>query len=63
VSGGGRVGSLRSAQGSTRNSASGFERGGSTRRPVYELPAEDDEPVMRATSFPGQEWVPTWSED
>jgi hypothetical protein len=63
VSGGGRVGSLRSAQGSTRNSASGFERNESTRRPVYELPAEDDEPVMRATSFPGQEWVPTWSED
>jgi hypothetical protein len=26
---------------------------------VFELPAvEDDEPVMRATSFPGQEWVP-----
>ncbi|KAL5384122.1 hypothetical protein DPSP01_005596 [Paraphaeosphaeria sporulosa] len=64
VSGGGRVGSLRSAQGSTRNSTGGFERGGSTRRAVYELPAEeDDEPVMRATSFPGQEWVPTWTED
>ncbi|KAF2440253.1 hypothetical protein P171DRAFT_435084 [Karstenula rhodostoma CBS 690.94] len=64
VSGGGRVGSLRSAQGSTRNGAGGFERGGSTRRAVYELPAEeDDEPVMRATSFPGQEWVPTWTED
>ncbi|KAJ4357346.1 uncharacterized protein N0V89_001921 [Didymosphaeria variabile] len=64
VSGGGRVPSLRSAHGSTRNGANGFERGGSTRRPVYELPAEeDDEPVMRATSFPGQEWVPTWTED
>ncbi|KAL1612097.1 hypothetical protein SLS60_000320 [Paraconiothyrium brasiliense] len=64
VSGGGRVGSLRSAHGSTRNGAGGFERAGSTRRPVYELPAEeDDEPVMRATSFPGQEWVPTWTED
>lgn len=61
VSGGGRVGSLRSAQGSMRNGTSGFE---SSRRAVYELPAEeDDEPVMRATSFPGQEWVPTWTED
>jgi len=64
VSGGGRVGSLRSAAGSTRTTASGWERRGSTTRVVYELPAEeDDEPVMRATSFPGQEWVPTWSED
>lgn len=63
VSGGGRVGSLRSAQGSGRGTA-GFDRSGSNRRPVYELPAEeDDEPVMRATSFPGQEWVPTWTED
>ncbi|KAL5377409.1 hypothetical protein PMIN06_010079 [Paraphaeosphaeria minitans] len=66
VSGGGRVGSLRSAHGSARNGASGFERGpgSGSGRAVYELPAEDDaEPVMRATSFPGQEWVPTWTED
>lgn len=63
VSGGGRVGSLRIAEGSTRANSNGFERSASTARPVYELPAEDDEPVMRATSFPGQEWVPTWTED
>ncbi|KAF1958940.1 hypothetical protein CC80DRAFT_490707, partial [Byssothecium circinans] len=64
ISGGGRVGSLRSAAGSTRATGSGWERRrGSTSRPVFELSAEDDEPVMRATSFPGQEWVPTWSED
>ena len=64
VSGGGRVGSLRSPAGSTRTNTNGFERSGSTSRPVYELPAEeDDEPVMRATSFPGQEWVPTWTDD
>jgi hypothetical protein len=32
--------------------------------PVFELPAEeDDEPVMRATSFPGQEWVPSFTDD
>ncbi|KAF2795509.1 hypothetical protein K505DRAFT_11428 [Melanomma pulvis-pyrius CBS 109.77] len=61
VSGGGRVGSLRSVAGSGRG---GWERRGSTARPVFELPAEeDDEPVMRATSFPGQEWVPQWTED
>jgi hypothetical protein len=60
VSGGGRVGSLRSAAGSTR-SPGGWERRGDTARPVYELPTEDDEPVMRATSFPGQEWVPMWN--
>lgn len=64
ISGGGRVGSLRSAAGSTRTTGSGWERRGSTTRPVFELPAEeDDEPVMRATSFPGQEWVPTWTEE
>ncbi|KAF2254437.1 hypothetical protein BU26DRAFT_137987 [Trematosphaeria pertusa] len=64
VSGGARVGSLRSAEGSGRANGPGWERRGSTTRPVFELPAEeDDEPVMRATSFPGQEWVPTWTED
>ena len=62
VSGGGRVGSLRSVRGSHNGGTTGWERrglqGGSS-RPVFELPAlEDDEPVMRATSFPGQEWVP-----
>lgn len=66
VSGGGRVGSLRVAGGSGNGSGSGRGFGGSgggATRPVYELPAEDDEPVMRATSFPGQEWVPTWTEE
>jgi hypothetical protein len=64
VSGGGRVGSLRSAAGSGRGNAPGLGRQTSTSRPVFELPAEeDDEPVMRATSFPGQEWVPTFTED
>ncbi|KAH6620317.1 hypothetical protein C7974DRAFT_399446 [Boeremia exigua] len=62
VSGGGRVGSLRSVSGSHNGGAGGWERRGlqgSTNRPVFELPAlEDEEPVMRATSFPGQEWVP-----
>jgi hypothetical protein len=61
VSGGGRVGSLHSVRGSSRGN--GWERRGSAARPVFELPAEEDEPVMRATSFPGQEWVPTWTED
>ncbi|KAF2110229.1 hypothetical protein BDV96DRAFT_584596 [Lophiotrema nucula] len=64
VSGGGRVTSLRSVGGSGNGRQPGWERRGSASRPVYELPAEeDDEPVMRATSFPGQEWVPTWTED
>jgi hypothetical protein len=61
------VGSLRSAEGSGR---AGLERSGSNAtmlappRAVFELSAEeDDEPVMRATSFPGQEWVPTFTED
>lgn len=62
VSGGGRVGSLRSVSGSRNGGAPGWERRGlqgSNSRPVFELPAlEDEEPVMRATSFPGQEWVP-----
>ena len=67
VSGGGRVGSLRSVSGSRNGGTPGWERrgpqtGGS--RPIFELPAlEDDEPVMRATSFPGQEWVPTMYND
>ncbi|PVI00171.1 hypothetical protein DM02DRAFT_400044 [Periconia macrospinosa] len=64
VSGGGRVPSLKNDIGSTRATGSGWERrSGSTSRPVFELSAEDDEPVMRATSFPGQEWVPTWNEE
>lgn len=64
ISGGGRVGSLRSVGGSRSGVGPGWERRGSTTRPVFELPAEeDDEPVMRATSFPGQEWVPTFTED
>ncbi|KAJ4384204.1 hypothetical protein N0V86_001051 [Didymella sp. IMI 355093] len=62
VSGGGRVGSLRSIRGSHNGGTSGWERRGlqgGNSRPVFELPAvEDDEPVMRATSFPGQEWIP-----
>lgn len=64
VSGGGRVSSLASVQGSQRSYDNPhWVRRGSTARPVFELPAEEDEPVMRATSFPGQEWVPTWNED
>jgi hypothetical protein len=61
VSGGARVGSIRSVAGS-RN---GWERRGSSSRQVFELPAvEDDEPSMRATSYPGQEWVPpVWTDD
>ncbi|KAF1365797.1 hypothetical protein EJ07DRAFT_170528 [Lizonia empirigonia] len=63
VSGGGRVGSLRSVRGSHSGGAPGWERRGlqgGNSRPIFELPAlnDDDEPVMRATSFPGQEWVP-----
>ncbi|KAF2003814.1 hypothetical protein P154DRAFT_519732 [Amniculicola lignicola CBS 123094] len=62
ISGGGRVGSLRNPEGSGR--AGPERRLSSTTRVVYELPAEeDDEPVMMASSFPGQEWVPMWSED
>jgi len=64
VSGGGQVGSLRSVGGSTNGSTSGWERRGSHTRPVFELPAEDDEPTMKATSYPGQEWVPPmWDVD
>ncbi|PSN60737.1 hypothetical protein BS50DRAFT_197223 [Corynespora cassiicola Philippines] len=70
VSGGGRVTSLRSVGGSGSGRPPGWERRGSGAgaqggaRMVFELPAEEDEePVMRATSFPGQEWVPTWTED
>jgi hypothetical protein len=64
VSGGGRVGSLRSVGGSGTGRPPGWERRGEIPRPVFELPAEEDEePVMRATSFPGQEWVPTWTDE
>ncbi|KAH7402493.1 hypothetical protein BKA66DRAFT_564408 [Pyrenochaeta sp. MPI-SDFR-AT-0127] len=65
ASGGGRVGSLRSVAGSRNGGTPGWERRGSTTRPVFELPAvEDDEPSMKATSYPGQEWVPPmWTDD
>ncbi|OAL05969.1 hypothetical protein IQ06DRAFT_343216 [Phaeosphaeriaceae sp. SRC1lsM3a] len=65
VSGGTRVGSIRSVAGSRNGGQPGWERRGSTSRPVFELPAvEDDEPSMRATSYPGQEWVPhVWTDD
>lgn len=65
ASGGGRVGSLRSVAGSRNGGTPGWERRGSTSRPVFELPAvEDDEPSMKATSYPGQEWVPPmWTDD
>jgi hypothetical protein len=58
VSGGARVGSIRSVGGSRSGGHSGS-------RQVFELPAvEDDEPAMRATSYPGQEWVPQfWTDD
>lgn len=65
VSGGIRVGSIRSVAGSRNGGQPGWERRGSTSRPVFELPAvEDDEPAMKATSYPGQEWVPPmWTDD
>jgi hypothetical protein len=65
VSGGARVGSIRSVAGSRNGGQPGWERRGSTSRQVFELPAvEDDEPAMRATSYPGQEWVPpVWTDD
>ncbi|KAJ4374064.1 hypothetical protein N0V83_002803 [Neocucurbitaria cava] len=65
ASGGGRVGSLRSVAGSRNGGTPGWERRGSSSRPVFELPAvEDDEPAMKATSYPGQEWVPPmWTDD
>lgn len=58
VSGGARVGSIHGVGGSRSG-------GHSTSRQVFELPAvEDDEPAMRATSYPGQEWVPQfWTDD
>jgi hypothetical protein len=57
---GGQVGSLQSVGASpTTGGPLGWERRGSGSRPVFELPAvEDDEPRMAATSYPGQEWVP-----
>jgi len=61
VSGGGRVGSIRdtSTSGSVRRGA--WEGARPPTRPVYELPAEeDDEPVMRGASYPGMEWTPEW---
>ncbi|KAF2823593.1 hypothetical protein CC86DRAFT_372527 [Ophiobolus disseminans] len=65
VSGGTRVGSIRSVAGSRNGGQPGWERRGSSSRQVFELPAvEDDEPAMRATSYPGQEWVPpVWTDD
>lgn len=65
ASGGGQVGSLRIVGGSRNGGAPGWERRGSSSRPVFELPAvEDDEPNMKATSYPGQEWVPPmWQDD
>ncbi|EOA81531.1 uncharacterized protein SETTUDRAFT_44421 [Exserohilum turcica Et28A] len=59
VSAGGQVGSLRSAGGSFR--APDWDRTGS-QRPVFELPAvaDEEEPVMKATSYPGQEWIPSF---
>lgn len=67
ASGGGQVGSLRSIGGSTTGGALTWERRGShsNSRQVFELPAvEDDEPTMKATSYPGQEWVPPmWDGD
>jgi hypothetical protein len=65
VSGGDRVGSIRSVAGSRNGGQPGWQRRGSSSRQVFELPAvEDDEPAMRATSYPGQEWVPpVWTDD
>jgi hypothetical protein len=65
VSGGARVGSIRSVAGSRNGGQPGWERRGSSSRQVFELPAvEDEEPSMRATSYPGQEWVPpVWTDD
>ncbi|KAF1945084.1 hypothetical protein EJ02DRAFT_509781 [Clathrospora elynae] len=65
ASGGGQVGSLRSVGGSHNGGAPGWEIRGSSSRPVFELPAvEDEEPTMKATSYPGQEWVPPmWDGD
>ncbi|KAH9868619.1 hypothetical protein J1614_007691 [Plenodomus biglobosus] len=65
ASGGGQVGSLRRVGGSRSGGAPGWERrGSSSARPVFELPAEEDEePAMKATSYPGQEWVPMMWDD
>lgn len=65
VSGGAAVGSIRSVGGSRNGGKPGWERRGSNNRQIFELPAvEDDEPAMRATSYPGQEWVPQyWTDD
>ncbi|KAF1913836.1 hypothetical protein BDU57DRAFT_558784 [Ampelomyces quisqualis] len=65
VSGGASVGSIRSVTGSRNGGQPGWQRRGSSTRQVFELPAvEDDEPAMRATSYPGQEWVPSvWTDD
>ncbi|KAF2856916.1 hypothetical protein T440DRAFT_550231 [Plenodomus tracheiphilus IPT5] len=68
ASGGGQVGSLRRVGGSRSGGgvgAEGWERRGSADvRPVFELPAEEDEePSMKATSYPGQEWVPMMWDD
>lgn len=62
VSSGGQVSSLHSARGSFNSSSASSwdqQRGSQNRQQVFELSAlEDDEPVMKATSYPGQEWVP-----
>ncbi|USP82477.1 hypothetical protein yc1106_09751 [Curvularia clavata] len=63
VSSGGQVSSLHSVRGSFNSSSAASwdqqQRGGQNGRQVFELSAlEDDEPVMKATSYPGQEWVP-----
>lgn len=64
VSGGASVGSIRSVAGSRNGGQPGWQRRGSSNRQVFELPAvEDDEPAMRATSYPGQEWQPVWTDD
>ncbi|KAJ5064160.1 hypothetical protein J3E72DRAFT_419863 [Bipolaris maydis] len=65
VSNGGQVGSLRSIGGSFSSGSSNWGRTGSQHRQVFELPAlDDDEPVMKATSYPGQEWTPPmWDGD
>jgi hypothetical protein len=65
VSGGDRVGGIHSVAGSRNGGQPGWQRRGSSTRQVFELPAvEDDEPAMRATSYPGQEWVPpVWTDD
>ncbi|EUC46145.1 hypothetical protein COCMIDRAFT_93645 [Bipolaris oryzae ATCC 44560] len=65
VSSGGQVGSLRTIGGSFSSAGSSWGRTGSQHRQVFELSAlDDDEPVMKATSYPGQEWTPPmWDGD